>query len=338
MSTSTSTAPHPQTGAPERTGPSDPASRVRLGFGRVLRSEWIKFRSLRSHWILLGVALLLSLGFAALGAWSTTSLQSFNEQAAQEQVDESLDGRSPEELGLTEEEVQQQQDAFAAESDQQIAAQSDIALPDGMGFSEYLAMTSANSGLQLVMLLLGALAVLFIGSEYATGAIRTTMTAVPRRTPVMLAKTVVLSVVAFLFGVLSGLLCHLVVQPVLAGGDLGYDVWQEPVLLNVLAVGVFYMVTAWLGFGLGALLKSTTWGIVVLVVLVMVLEIVLFALSFEWLEDVKPYSPGAAGTQLTTMYQSADPVLTHVESGLVYGAWGLVLVAAGILATRRRAL
>ena len=103
MSTSTSTAPHPQTGAPERTGPSDPASRVRLGFGRVLHSEWIKFRSLRSHWILLGVALLLSLGFAALGAWSTTSLQSFNEQAAQELLEgltvpftalgESLEGR-----------------------------------------------------------------------------------------------------------------------------------------------------------------------------------------------------------------------------------------------------
>ena len=76
-------------------------------------------------------------------------------------------------------------------------------LPEGMGFSEYLAMSSANGGLQLVMLLVGALAVLAIGSEYATGSIRTTMTAVPRRTPVMLAKAVVLSVVALLFGLLS---------------------------------------------------------------------------------------------------------------------------------------
>lgn len=336
MSTSTTTAPRPEAGAPApRRGPALPA---RLSFPGVLRSEWIKFRSLRSHWVLLGIALLLSLGFGALGAWSTTSLQGFNEQAAQEQVDATLDGRSPEELGLTEEDVQQQKDEIVAASDRQIAEQSDIALPDGMGFSEYLAMTSANSGLQLVVLLLGALAVLFIGSEYSTGAVRTTMTAVPRRTPVMLAKAVVLSVVAFLFGVLSALLCHLLVQPLLAGGDLGYDVWQEAVLLNVLAVGVFYMITSWLGFGLGALLKSTTWGIVVLVVVLMVLEIVLFALSFEWLEDVKPYSPAAAGTQLTSVYQPSDAVLNHVESGLVYGAWGLVLVAAGILVTRRRAL
>ncbi|GEO95553.1 ABC transporter permease subunit [Kocuria turfanensis] len=338
MSTSTSTAPHPETTTPGPTGHAGPAFDARLGFGRVLRSEWIKFRSLRSHWILLAVALLLSLGFGALSAWSTTSLQSFNDQAAQEQFDATLDGRSPEELGLTEEEVQQQRDAIVAESDQQLAEQSGVALPEGMGFSEYLAMTSANGGLQLVMLLLGALAVLFIGSEYSTGAVRTTMTAVPRRTPVMLAKTVVLSVVAFLFGVLSAFLCHLLVQPILAGGDLGYDVWQEAILLNILAVGLFYMITAWLGFGLGALLKSTTWGIVVLVVLLLVLEFVLFALSFEWLEDAKPYSPGAASTQLTTVYQPSDAVLNHVESGLVYGAWGLLVVLAGILVTKKRAL
>jgi ABC-2 type transport system permease protein len=303
MSTSTSTAPHPQTGAPERTGPSDPASRVRLGFGRVLRSEWIKFRSLRSHWILLGVALLLSLGFAALSSSSALTFIDFNEQAAQ-----------------------------------QMTEGSGLSLPEGMGFGEYMAMSSANGGLQLVMLLLGALAVLAIGSEYSTRSIQTTMTAVPRRTPVMLAKVVVLSAVTFGFGVLSALLSHLLVQPVLAGGDLGYDLLQEAVLLNILAVGVFYTITSWLGFGLGSLLKSTTWGIVVLVVLLMVLEIVLFALSFEWLDDVKPYSPAAAGAQLTSMYQPSDAALNHVESGLVYGAWGLVLVAAGILVTKRRAL
>ncbi|MUN62921.1 ABC transporter permease subunit [Kocuria sediminis] len=338
MSTSTSTAPRPETTTPGPTGHAGPAFDARLGFGRVLRSEWIKFRSLRSHWILLAVALLLSLGFAALSASSTLTFIDINEQAAQQQVDDMLDGRSPEEIGLTEEQVQQQRDEFLAQSEQQMAEGSGLSLPDGMGFGEYMAMSSANGGLQLVMLLLGALAVLFIGSEYATRSIQTTMTAVPRRTPVMLAKVAVLSVVTFLFGLISAVLCHLLVQPILAGGDLGYDLWQEPILLNILAVGLFYMITAWLGFGLGALLKSTTWGIVVLVVLLLVLEIVLFALSFEWLEDAKPYSPAAAGAQLTAVYQPSDAVLNHVESGLVYGAWGLLFVLAGILVTKKRAL
>ena len=338
MSTSTSTAPRPEAEDPRPDHPDRSASRVRLSFAGVLRSEWIKFRSLRSHWILLGIALVLGLGFAALTASSATTFQEFNEQAAQEQVDAALGGRSPEELGLSEEDVQQQKDEILAETDRQMAEGSQVPLPEGMGFSEYLAMSSANGGLQLVMLLVGALAVLAIGSEYATGSIRTTMTAVPRRTPVMVAKAVVLSVVALLFGLLSAGLAHLLVQPVLAAGDMAYDVGQEAVLLNVLAVGLFHMVTAWLGFGLGALLRSTTWGIVVLVVLLLVLEIVLFALSFEWVEDLRPWSPAAAGGQLTTMYQSSDAVLDQVQSGLVYGGWGLLFVLAGILVTKRRAL
>jgi len=303
MSTSTPTAHRPEAPVPGPAGPGRSPAGARLSFGGVLRSEWIKFRSLRSHWILLAVALLLALGFAALSASSALTLAGTDELIAQ-----------------------------------QMAAESGLSLPEGMGFVEYLAISSANGGLQLVMLLVGALAVLGVGAEYATGSIRTTMTAVPRRTPVMLAKVLVLSGVAFVFGVLSALLCHLLVQPILAGEGLGYDLGQEAVLLNVLAVGLFHTVTAWLGFGLGALLRSTTWGIVVLVVLLLVLQVVLFALRFDWVQDLRPWFPGEAGTQLTTMYQSADAELSHVQSGLVYGAWGLALVLAGVLVTKRRGL
>ena len=338
MSTSTPTAHRPEAPVPGPVGPGRAPARPRLSFGGVLSSEWIKFRSLRSHWILLGVSLVLTLGFAALGAWSTLTVIDMNEQAARDAVEQSLDGRSPEELGLTEEQVQQRQDELVAQSERDMAEASELSLPDGMGFGEYLAMASANGGLELVVLLVGALAVLTIGSEYSTGSIRTTMTAVPRRTPVLVAKALVLSGVTFLFGVLSAFLCHLLVQPILAAEDLGYDVWREAVLLNVLAVGLFYMITAWLGFGLGALLKSTVAGVVVLVVVLFVLRIVLFALNFEWLDDVKPYAPAEAGLGLTTMYQASDAVLDHVQSGLVYGAWGLLLVLAGVLVTRRRAL
>lgn len=326
---SAGTAPHP--GSPA-------GARVRLSFPRVLHSEWIKFRSLRSHWVLLGVALVLALGFAALSASSAVTFVRMSEDAAQQQIDEALGGRTAEEAGLPEDELQRQKDELVAEADARTTGGSGTGLPEGTSFGESIAMQSANGGLQLAALLVGALAVLFIGSEYATGAIRTTMTAVPRRTPVLVAKAVVLSAVGLVFGLLSALAAHLLVQPVLAAEDLGYDLLQEAVLLNILAVGLFHMVTAWIGYGLGAVLRSTTWGVVVLVVLLFVLEIVLFVLSFEWLDDVRPWSPASAGGQLVAMYQSDDPALNHVESGLVYGAWGLLFVVAGILLTRRRAL
>lgn len=330
---SASTAPRPDAAA----GPGA-ADRLRLSFAGVLRSEWIKFRSLRSNWILLGVALLLSLGFAALSAYSALTFVRTSREAAQQQLDEALGGRSAVEMGLTEEELEAQRDDLVAEQETLMTGGSGPELPEGTSFGEYIAMNSANGGLQLAVLLVGALAVLFIGSEYANGSIRSTMTAVPRRTPALVAKVVVLSVVGLLFGVLSATAAHLLVQPVLAAEELGYDLWQEAVLLNILAVGLYYAVTAWIGFGLGALLKSTTWGVVVLVVLLFVLEIVLFVLSFEWLDDVRPWAPSSSGTELTTLYQSADATFDHVQAGLVYGAWGLVLVLAGILVTKRRAL
>ncbi|MFI7481239.1 ABC transporter permease subunit [Kocuria sp. M1R5S2] len=330
---STTTAPRPDAAA----GPGAPA-RIRLTFAGVLRSEWIKFRSLRSNWVLLGVALLLALGFAALSASSALTFVRVSEEAAQQQIDQALGGRSAEEAGLTDEELERQRNELVAEQDARMTGGSGPELPEGTSFGEYVAMNSANGGLQLAVLLVGALAVLFIGSEYATGSIRSTMTAVPRRTPALVAKVVVLSAVGLLFGVLSATAAHLLVQPILAVEDLGYDLWQEAVLLNILAVGLFYTITTWMGFGLGALLRSTTWGVVVLVVLLFVLEIVLFVLSFDWLDDVRPWSPSSAGSELTTMYQSADAAFDHVQSGLVHAGWGLLLVLAGILATRRRPL
>jgi ABC-2 type transport system permease protein len=50
-----------------------PAGMVRLTFGRVVRSEWIKFRSLRSNWILVGAIFAAISVFGLLAAAMTSS-------------------------------------------------------------------------------------------------------------------------------------------------------------------------------------------------------------------------------------------------------------------------
>jgi ABC-type transport system involved in multi-copper enzyme maturation permease subunit len=47
-----------------------PRADYRLTFGRVLHSEWTKFRSLRSTWLALAATIVLSLGLATLFGWS----------------------------------------------------------------------------------------------------------------------------------------------------------------------------------------------------------------------------------------------------------------------------
>lgn len=62
------------------TNPSDapargatPSGMVRLTFGRVVRSEWIKFRSLRSNWIIVGAVFAAISVFGLLAAAMTSS-------------------------------------------------------------------------------------------------------------------------------------------------------------------------------------------------------------------------------------------------------------------------
>ncbi len=62
------TAPPSSTPAPSPTG--KPAYRITVA--RVVRSEWIKLRSLRSTWVMLAAVLLATVGLGAIAAASTT--------------------------------------------------------------------------------------------------------------------------------------------------------------------------------------------------------------------------------------------------------------------------
>jgi ABC-2 type transport system permease protein len=78
----TTTATIPAPGSPE-TPTARPAGTGRVGFGRVLRSESIKFTSLRSTVVLIGCTLVVMVGFAALGAWGIGSmLEAMGDEAA----------------------------------------------------------------------------------------------------------------------------------------------------------------------------------------------------------------------------------------------------------------
>ena len=119
---------------------------------------------------------------------------------------------------------------------------------------------------QLVLVALGALVVT---SEFRSGTVLASLTAVPRRTRWLIAKTLVVVLgVAVLTAVLAA--ACVVSVPTLAAGTLELPLTEPAVLRPVaLQVASAVLVTV-LGVGLGALFRSTPWATVVGALLVLV--------------------------------------------------------------------
>jgi ABC-2 type transport system permease protein len=177
----------------------------------------------------------------------------------------------------------------------------------------------------------GVLGVLTVTSEYATGTIRTTLAAVPRRGMLIAAKLALVGVVVFSVGTVVSLIAFLAGQGVLAGQHRSVGLGDSGSVQAILSTGGYLAVMGLLGVAVGVLLRHTVAA--VLAVLGLGLGPTLLAGLFpKWLRDhVLNYSPGPAGNQVMV----TDPA-PHLTVYLTLVAWvaGSVLVAYALL--RRR--
>ncbi|WP_147103726.1 ABC transporter permease subunit [Nesterenkonia populi] len=151
----------------------------------------------------------------------------------------------------------------------------------------------AMAGTYFAMILLGALAVIAVTTEYSTGSIRSALTAVPRRGMLAAAKLVaVLLMTAAAAAVIVGI-SHLTAA--LITEQLGVlDVVADgtvPIIYG--ASWLAMIITAALGFGLGLLLRSSAGGIVVLAVLLFVIDLALAVMygvtQADWVQSLSEW-------------------------------------------------
>lgn len=264
----------------ERT--TDP--RIRLGFDGLVRSEWIKVRTLRSTWWSAAVTVVLMAGLAGLAAWGITS------------------------AGIP----------------------SDTS--DGL-----LAVTLGHAFAQLA---LAVFAVLVITGEYATGMIRSTLAAAPRRMPVYLSKALIVVLVTAAIAVIGTALAIAVAQPILASAGSGLDFTSAEQLQGIAGQVIYLVLVAAFAFGIGALVKNSAAGIVIVVgvlfALPIVVQIVAALTRIEWLADVYQYLPSVAGQQMMMIGQQGDNVLTPAAGFAVLAAYAVVALVAGGFAMAKR--
>lgn len=154
-------------------------------------------------------------------------------------------------------------------------------------------------------LCLAVLGVLSVTSEYRTGMIRTTFTAMPRRRTVLAAKAAVIGTVALVAGEVMTVGSFLGTRLVI--GDRPFPDQDASIahdLPGFLISGASVAMFALLGLSLGALLRSTAGAIVSIVLLWYVVPMVVFQLPDPWSERFGSVMPSALPLQAAGL--SAD--------------------------------
>jgi ABC-type transport system involved in multi-copper enzyme maturation permease subunit len=194
------------------------------------------------------------------------------------------------------------------------------------------------NGMLLAQLAIGVLGVLIITTEYSSGMIRTTFTAVPQRGLVLAVKAVVFGAVTFVVSAATAFVTFFACQAILSRGTLSYGVsLSSPHSLRIVIGAALYLtVCALLGVALGALLRSTAAAITALTGVLFILPIVLSFLPVSWHRDaITQWLPANAGAQI--MERATQPLQFSPWAGLaVFAGWVAIAFVAGLVLLRRR--
>jgi ABC-type transport system involved in multi-copper enzyme maturation permease subunit len=195
--------------------------------------------------------------------------------------------------------------------------------------------TSFLAYAEYLVLPVTVLSVLVFTSEYGSGLIRTTFTAVPRRQAVLAAKAAVTGAAALVVGEILAFACFFLTQAILSGRHGGLSLAHPGALRAVLAAGFVLAACALVGVGVGAIIRHTAGAIAAAMTIVILLAVLCLALPAPWnLRLGRLTLPFAAYAEVTTHPPAG--LLSPWLSLLVLIAWpAAALLAAAVVLTRR---
>jgi ABC-2 type transport system permease protein len=259
----------------------------KVTFARVMKAEWIKFRTLRSSWLTLGAAVALMVIIGLVIGYSTSTAD------------------------------------WGTPSDGSPALDSELKIA-----------SAPLRGFLITQLVVGVLGVLLVTGEYATGMIRSTFTAVPRRLEVVGAKAAVFGVVALVAMTLASFAAFYGAQIFLGPDGHGSSISDSGALRSVAGVGLYLTLVGLLGAGIGWIARSTAGAISALVGLLLILPN-LIPLLGSWAHSVVKYMPNNAGESFVTSTRVPDTLAPYTGIG-VLALWvaAAFVVAAALVRSR----
>jgi ABC-2 type transport system permease protein len=222
---------------------------------------------------------------------------------------------------------------------------------------------------QLIIAVLGAMT---ITSEYSTGMIRTSLTAMPRRGLVYAAKAIVFTSVTLVISLITSFVAFFVGQAMVAGTGVGASLFgsikipanalispgpagpngppnvtfqgtevisASSVLSAVIGTALFVTLVALIAFGLGAIIRHTAGTITTVIGIMFIIPVIVQALPNDWRWDIMRFFPDAAG-RVISVAGSAPGGNAHLWSSwpqmIVTACYAVGLLAIGAYLFRKR--
>jgi ABC-2 type transport system permease protein len=219
-----------------------------------------------------------------------------------------------------------------------IVAQSMASAPAPPPGGPVNALTSSFLGFgEYTVLPVTVLSVLTFTSEYASGLIRTTFTAVPQRRAVLAAKAAVTGTAALAAGELLAFACFFLTQAILSRHHRGLALSDPGALRAVLAAGLVLAACAVAGVGVGAVIRHTAGAIAAAVTLLYLLAVLCLVLPTPWKLRLGRFTLPIAAYRLVTVHPQPGLLSPGLSILVVIGWPAAALLAAALMITRRDA-
>jgi ABC-2 type transport system permease protein len=196
----------------------------------------------------------------------------------------------------------------------------------------------ALAGVNVSQLAIAVLGVLVVTGEYSTGMIRSSFAAVPKRLPVLWAKTGVFAVTAFLLMLGPVVIAFFASQTILSRHHILQISFSDPgVARSVIGGAVYLMLVGIFALGIGAIVRNTAGAIASFAGIFFVIPPLKNILPSNWNHAISKFLPSEAGRQLFSLTHDANS-LSPTAGGLLFvGYCALTLAIAAVLLVRRDA-
>ncbi len=216
--------------------------------------------------------------------------------------------------------------------------------------SQFDPVRFSQTGEFISQFVVGVLGALIVTSEYATGAIRTTLATVPRRTTVLAAKGVVIAAVIFVVTEVTAFVSFFVGQAVLSAhggktlpsGSTIVTQVKSPVipvisitdtaaLRAVFLCGIYLTLLTLIAFGFGFILRHTAGAISLFVGVLLVIPLIIQVLPSSISDPIEKFLPSNLGLAMIVVTTRKTDF-----AGVLMGPWSaaltLALYAAAVVA------